>query len=76
MKKNRLIWIVCILFTLCLIPVPMHYKDGGSINYRAVLYEITKYHQMTDIEGIFRTGISVEILGIEVYHDTELTRFA
>ena len=50
MKKKKWIWIiviacVAVLAVLC-IPIRREYKDGGSIEYAAVLYRVTFYHGM------------------------------
>ena len=45
MKKKILIIIIIILALVLLIPTPFYLKDGGSIEYRALLYTITKYHR-------------------------------
>ena len=44
MKKKKINFIVVIILILALIPIPMKLKDGGSVEYKAILYEVTKYH--------------------------------
>ncbi len=45
MKKWK--WILLtLLLLLLLIPLPVHYKDGGTVSYRAVLWSYTKYHTL------------------------------
>ena len=46
MKKKTKIIIVVLIVLVLLIPIPTRYKDGGSVRYRAVLYDVTKYHQI------------------------------
>ena len=43
MKKKLALIIILIVF---IIPIPVYYKDGGSVAYKAVLYEIIKYHRL------------------------------
>ncbi|MFT4145102.1 MAG: hypothetical protein QM644_11665 [Mobilitalea sp.] len=69
MKKKLLIGIVIILLLVLLIPIPLRYKDGGTVKYRAILYSVTDYHAM-DAEGGYDTGIQIKILGIQVYDNT------
>ncbi len=39
--KNKL---VIIMIALLFIPIPYHLKDGGSVEYKALLYKITDVH--------------------------------
>lgn len=74
MKKKIIIITIIIIALILLIPIPFRLKDGGSIEFRALLYTITKYHKLapidenTDSEHI--DGISIEILGMEIYNST------
>ena len=40
MKKKKINFIVVIILILALIPIPMKLKDGGSVEYKAILYEV------------------------------------
>ena len=68
--KKRIVTILAIIAGLILlVPVPISYKDGGTIRYQAILYSITNYHSMRGIDG-FDTGIEIKLLGITVYKNT------
>lgn len=70
MKKKRKIIIAAIIFLVLLIPVPTKYKDGGSVRYRAVLYDITKYHQLNlESEAGYNDGWNIEILDLTIYNN-------
>ena len=80
--KDRIFWLAVtnsvkyMIFTLILlIPIPMRLKDGGSVEYRAILYTITKYHKLAPIEENteqkYIDGIAIRILGIEIYNNTK-----
>ena len=75
MRKKGLLIIIFIIAIILLIPIPMKLNDGGSIEYKAILYTITKYHKLasieenTDVEYI--DGIGIKILGMEVYNNTD-----
>lgn len=74
MKKKKIIIISSIiLFLLLLIPLPFHIKDGGSVQYAAILYSVTDVHALAEEDGVFghNDGIRVKILGIEIYEKTE-----
>lgn len=68
MKKKKIIIIVAIvLFVLMLIPIPMRIKDGGSIEYRAILYKYTKIHRLNERSSTgYEDGWELKILGIYV----------
>lgn len=68
MKKKKIIIIVAIvLFVLMLIPIPMRLKDGGSIEYRAILYKYTKIHRLSEQSSTgYEDGWELKILGIYV----------
>lgn len=80
MKKRIVIGIVVFLMFLLLIPVPLHMKDGGSVQYRALLYNVTKYHQITMemdaedeeiVDSGHLVGWGVEVLGIEIFNNAK-----
>lgn len=63
--------LLCILLTIILlIPIPMRLKDGGTIVYRAMLYEVHIVHRI-NLDYKLEEGIIVKILGIEIYHSVE-----
>ena len=77
-KKRKWPWIVgSILLVICLIPVPMRLKDGGTVVYRAILYSVTSNHSMIYKEVPeedamylgFKTGPEIKILGFTVYEN-------
>ena len=72
MKKKVLIIIAVVLVLLLLIPFPIKMKDGGSVEYKAVLYSVTDVHRMTISENGdvgFMDGLTIEIFGVEVYNN-------
>ncbi len=78
MKKVIVIASVLIALVL-LIPFPAKMKDGGTVHYNAVLYDVYDMHRIKPVEnpladGTFETeyieGIIVEIFGIEVFNNT------
>lgn len=74
MKKIRLFLIAILLILLVLlIPIPRHLKDGGTIEYKAVLYKVSNVHSLNSLESekLYREGIIVEVFGFEVYNNVE-----
>lgn len=72
MKKKIVTIVIIIIALILLFPIPMRLKDGGSIRFQALLYSVTKYHKLSHtVEGGYIDGIGIEILGMEVYNNTD-----
>lgn len=71
MKKA--IVIVCILIALVLlIPFPARLKDGGTVHYDAILYDVYDVHRLSVDEGKdFDEGIIVDIFGVEIFNNVK-----
>ena len=67
MKKKVIIVMVIIILLILLFPIPMHLKDGGTVEYTALTYKISKVHRLAlNSETGYEDGIIIEILGMEV----------
>lgn len=67
MKKKILIIAGIIVLLILLVPTRTMYKDGGSVRYKALLYDITKYHELNlDSPTGYNDGLSVKVLGISI----------
>lgn len=77
MKKKKIKIIVCILAAVVLlVPIPRHYKDGGTVAYHALAYSVYDVHSLNpDLEAMqerpYVEGIIVEIFGIEIFNNVE-----
>lgn len=73
--KKKVIAGLCILLTIILLlPTTRHYKDGGTVEYHAILYSIKNVHQINpdlESEQAYLEGIIIEILGFEVFNNVE-----
>ena len=71
-KKKIIIIIVAIIFILMLIPIPIKLRDGGSTEYKAILYKVTKIHSLNEqsLTG-YEDGWKIEIFGIQVYYKVD-----
>ena len=70
---KKIIVVLCILFLiLLLIPYPGKVKDGGSIHYDAILYDVYVVHSgpIDPEEMNYVEGVIIEIFGIQVYNNT------
>ena len=74
MKKKVMIGICVLLAIVLLVPIPMRLKDGGTVVYHAVLYQVEDVHRLGAVdtaEDEYREGMIVRILGMEVYNSVE-----
>lgn len=75
-KKKILLWCIVVLALLfCLAPERRLYKDGGTVEYRALLYRVTQWYAMVEVSGNVETtqeGLEVRVLGISVYDGRHL----
>ncbi len=72
-RKCAVIIITAFIFTLLLFPIRLQYKDGGTVEYKAILYSVIKKHSATDENGNpgFHIGTIVELFGIELYNQVQ-----
>ena len=74
MKKKVMIGICVLLAIVLLVPIPMRLKDGGTVVYHAVLYQVEDVHRLSAVdtaEDEYLEGMIVRILGMEVYNSVE-----
>lgn len=69
--KKKIVIAVCVIAALILLtPIPMRLKDGGTVEYNAILYQVHDVHRINpDINARepYIEGIIVKILGMTVY---------
>ncbi len=57
---------------ILLIPFPAKLKDGGTVHYDAILYDVYDVHRISiEEDKDFDEGIIVEILGYEVFNNVK-----
>lgn len=75
MKAKKIAVIAAVVVLLVLFtPIRMNLKDGGSVRYKSLVYEVTKIHQLApDFEGVkpYIDGFEIKILGITVFRETD-----
>lgn len=71
-KKNILIIAIIVLLIILLFPIPMKLNDGGTVEYKALLYSVTKYHKLAPENSgkEYIDGIGIKILGKEIINTT------
>ena len=71
LRKRVTLVVVIILALVLLVPIPIAYYDGGTVEYRAVLYSVIDYHAING-EG-YDTGIGIKVLGMTIYENKTFT---
>ena len=69
--KNKKILIIAIIVLVIVLLFPLkinRLRDGGSIEFNALLYSITKYHKLApeNSDKDYIDGIRIKILGKEI----------
>lgn len=74
--KGKLIVLIIILVTLImLLPIPIHLKDGGTVEYKALFYKVSKIHRLNlKSETGYEDGIVIEILGKKIYDNVTINK--
>lgn len=74
MRKKVIIVMVIVIVVLLilLLPIPMHLNDGGTVEYKAIIYKISKVHRLTgNLEKEYEDGTIMEILGMEIFNNVK-----
>ncbi len=75
--RNAIVLIcIIILVSILLLPVKFQLKDGGTVVYDAILYEVRNVHTVASDEDIengkeFYEGTVVTILGFEIFNNVK-----
>ena len=72
-KKIFAVTVIVVVLVILLTPIRMNLKDGGSVRYKSLVYEVTKIHQFApEADGVkpYIDGFEVKILGLTVYRET------
>ena len=73
MNKQLLAVAAVLLAAVLLFPIPLQKKDGGTVEYKALLYSVQDVHRLNpDPQGTeFIEGTIIEILGIEIFNNVD-----
>lgn len=70
MKKKILIAVIVIILLVLLVPIPMRLRDGGTIEYKALIYTISKVHRLNhNSKSGYDNGLIIKIFGKEIYNN-------
>lgn len=67
--KKKIIIIACVILVIMLIPVRLQLKDGGTVEYKSILYKVSKVHRL--IDNGYDIGTEIRILGFKVFDNVE-----
>lgn len=70
MRKKIVIIVIIIVMLILFIPIPNHLKDGGTVNWNALTYSISKVHSLYSVNGYYvgyKDGIIIKIFNKTVY---------
>ena len=79
MKKKAIIISVAIILLILLFPIRNQLKDGGTVEYKALVYKVSKVKKLISIEEMekegkikeYDQGIIIEIFGFEIYNNVK-----
>ena len=79
MKKKVIIILVAIILLVLLFPIKNQLKDGGTVEYKALVYKVSKVKKLISKEEMeqegkikeYDYGIIIEILGFEIYNNVK-----
>lgn len=74
--KKKITIISIILAIILLFPIPIRLKDGGTVEYKAILYKVSNVKSLASIEEMengkmYNKGIILEILGFEIFNNVK-----
>ena len=72
-RKTFAILAIIVILLILFTPIRMNLKDGGSVSYKSLVYEVTKIHQydpeFDDVKP-YIDGIEIKIFGMRIYRET------
>lgn len=78
-KKFVIPFVIILLLVTLLFPTKLYLKDGGSVEYKSLTYNITKVHRLISDEEAeeqgkitpYEDGLQVKVFGIKVFDNIE-----
>ncbi len=79
MKKKVIIVILAVILLILLFPIRNQLKDGGTVEYKAILYKVSKVKRLISVEEMekeekikeYDQGIIIEIFGFEIFNNVK-----
>lgn len=69
LKKMLTVGLISLFLIILLLPIPHKLKDGGTIEYTAILYKVSDVHSFAAVEQKLgcNEGIIIEVLGLKIF---------
>lgn len=67
MKKKVIIISVAIILLILFFPIKNRLKDGGTVEYRALVYKVSKVQKRSETEQ--QDGIVIKVFGKEIFNN-------
>ena len=75
MKRKLIVLIIILVTLIMLLPIPIHLKDGGTVEYKALFYKVSKIHRLNlKSETGYEDGIVIEIFGKKIYDNVTINK--
>lgn len=79
MKKKVMIVVIIAILLILLFPIRSQVKDGGSVEYKAILYKVSKVKRLISVEEMekegkikeYDQGIIIEVLGCQIFNNVK-----
>lgn len=74
MKRRLLADTAVLIAAMLLFPFPLRKKDGGTVEYKAILYSVQDVHRLNpdrNAKEEFIEGTIIEIFGVEVFNNVD-----
>ena len=79
MKKKVIVVSIIAILLILLFPIRSQLKDGGTVEYKALVYKVSKVKRLISIEEMEQErkikpvdqGIVIEILGFEIFNNVK-----
>ena len=76
MKKKVIIVLIVAILLILLFPIRSQLRDGGTVEYKALLYKVSKVSRLISIEEMeaegkvkdYDKGIIIEVFGFEIFN--------
>ncbi len=69
-RKIAIAVIIAVVLAILLFPVRIAYKDGGSVEYKAIVYSVTRYHRLPPPGSEdYLEGWKIELFGVTLRDD-------
>lgn len=78
-KKIMVVGLIVVILLILFFPIREQLRDGGTVEYKALVYKVSKVKKLISIDEMekegkikeYNQGIIIEIFGFEIYNDVK-----